>query len=118
MAQEFESFHIEHIPQSQNWYVDALDSFTSLALQPGSSNEILIFAHDLFCPKSVIDEVPATGEDFQEEGKEVLEITEGSKLKDWRFPYIGYTLFRYLPEDQKMVVAIKRKGSPTLRFIT
>lgn len=82
MAQGFKSFHIEHIFQNQNSYLDALASLaTSLALQPSSLDKILIFTHDLFCPKSVVEEVFTVTEDFHDNDKEVLETFEASKLR-------------------------------------
>lgn len=81
MMQRFENFHNEHIPRSQNSYDDALALFITLALQSGSSDEILIFAHDIIYLRSATKEIPTPTKDFQ--GQVVLEISEASKLRDW-----------------------------------
>lgn len=79
----FKTFHIEYILLNQNSYADALVSLaTSLALQPGTSKEILVHTHKLYCPKSSIEEIPTPIEDIQDKGKEVFETTIGPALKD------------------------------------
>lgn len=64
-------FYIQHIPCNNNSYTDALAALaTSLALQPGTSKEIVVITHDLNCLKSAIEEVPTQIDDIQ--GKDKL----------------------------------------------
>lgn len=83
---------------------------TSLALQPGA----LVLTHDLYCPKSAIEEVRAQTADIQDKGKETFDTSADLELKDWRFPYIDFNLFRILPDATKMVAAIIRKAPSLL----
>lgn len=73
--------------------------------------EILVFAHKLFYPKSAVEEVPTSDEDFRDKGKEGLLTLEALELREWPFPYTDYTLFGYLPDDLKEATTIKRKAS-------
>lgn len=73
MAEEFKSFYIEQIPHRRNAYTYALDSLaTSLTLQAGTSEAVLVFTQDLYCPKSAIGNAPSITEGLQDKGKEVL----------------------------------------------
>jgi len=42
--------------------------------------------------------------------KEVLKISTGPELRDWRFSFIDFILYSILPDDPKEVAAIRRKG--------
>lgn len=49
-------------------------------------------------------------ENIQDKGKEVLKTSIGLELRDWRFPFIDFTLFGILPADPHETTAIKRKA--------
>lgn len=68
-------------------------------LQPRVLKEILVLTHDLYFPKSAIEEVLTLIEDVQSKGKEVLETSAGPELKGWRFPYIDFGWFGILLGD-------------------
>ena len=52
MAERFRNFYIEHVPLQQNTHADALASLTaSLALLVGVAEKVLVYSHDLYCPK-------------------------------------------------------------------
>src|SRR3954467_9241060 len=52
MAEQFEGFYIGHVPHQDNTHVDALAGLaTSLYLQAGEYQSILVYARSLFHPK-------------------------------------------------------------------
>jgi len=52
MAERFENFYIDHVPRQQNAHVDALASLAaSLALPAGVIEKVLVYSHDLYCPR-------------------------------------------------------------------
>ena len=108
MAERFKNFYIDHIPRQQNSHADALASLAaSLALPARATEKVLVYSHDLYCPKFALeDEQTPTG---NLQVKEALETSVGPKLRDWRFPYIDYALYGLLPDDPKEAVAIRRK---------
>jgi len=109
MAERFRNFYIDHIPRHQNAHADALASLaTSFALLIGTTEKILIYSHDLYYPKFVLEDNQTPTGDLQV--KEALEISAGPELRDWRFSYIDYTLYDILPNDPKEVAAIRRKA--------
>ena len=79
-----------------------------LALPARAAEKVLVYSHDLYCPKLTLenDQVPAG--DLQV--KETLEISAGPELRDWRFPYVDYALYDILPDDPKVAAAIRRKA--------
>jgi len=56
-VEKFENFYIDHVPRQQNAYSDALVSLTaSLALSAGATKKVLVYSHDLYCPKFALEE--------------------------------------------------------------
>jgi len=53
---------------------------TSLALPAGAMKKVLIYSHDLYCPKFAFEESQTPRGDLQVE--EVLETSTGVKLRD------------------------------------
>ena len=52
MAERFKNFFIHHVPRQQNAHADALVSLAaSLALPAGVVEKILVYSHDLYCPR-------------------------------------------------------------------
>ena len=90
-------------------HADALASLAaSLALPAGAVEKILIYSHDLCCPRFAFEDHQKPTGDRQV--KEVLETSTGPKLRDWRFPYIDYALYDIFPDDPKEAAVIRRKA--------
>ena len=52
MAERFRNFYIDHVSRQQNAHADALASLAaSLALPAGAAEKVLVYSHDLYCPK-------------------------------------------------------------------
>ena len=57
MAEKFENFYIDHIPQWQNAHANALASLTaSLALPAGATKKVLVYSRDLYCCKFTLED--------------------------------------------------------------
>jgi len=109
MAVRFKNFYIDHVSRQQNAHADALASLTaSLALPTGVVEKILVYSHDLYCPRVVFEDHQKPKVDCQ--AKEALETSTGAEPRAWRFPYIDYALYDILPDDPKEVAAIRRKA--------
>jgi len=87
-----------------HWFLTA-----SLALPVEVVEKILIYSHDLYCPRFAFEDHQKPTRDRQV--KEALETSTGPELQDWWFPYIDYTLYDISPDDPKEAVAIRRKAS-------
>jgi len=110
MAERFRNFYINHIPCHQNAHVDALASLAAfLALLAGVVEKILVYSHDLYCPRFAFEDHQKQPGDRQV--KEALETSTAPELRDWQFPYIDYTLYGIFPDDPKEAAAIRRKAS-------
>ena len=62
MAERFRNFYIDHVPRQQNAHADALTSLAvSLALPARVAEKVLVYSHDLYCLKLVLenDQIPA-----------------------------------------------------------
>ena len=100
MAERFRNFYIDHIPRQQNAHADATASpAASLALPVRAAEKVLVYNHDLYCPRFTFEDNQKPTRDLQV--KETLETSTGLELKDWRFPYINYALYGILPDDPK-----------------
>ena len=56
MAEKFRSFYIDHVPRQQNVHADALASLAALfALQVEATEKVLVYNHDLYCPKLALE---------------------------------------------------------------
>ena len=80
----------------------------SLALPAGATEKVLVYNYNFYYPKFTLedDQMPTNGLHV----KEALETLAGPELKNWRFPYIDYTLYSILPDDLKDAPAIRRKA--------
>jgi len=57
MSEEFRNFYIDHILRRQNAHADALASLAaSLALPIRAAEKVLVYSHDLFCTKLVLED--------------------------------------------------------------
>ena len=57
MAERFENFYINHVPRQQNTHADALASLAVfLALSAGAAEKVLVYSHDLYCPKFSLED--------------------------------------------------------------
>ena len=74
----------------------------------GATEKVLVYSHDLYCPKLVLEDDQTPVGNLQV--KEALETSAGPELRDWRFPYINYALYCILPDGPKEAVAIRRKA--------
>ena len=100
------------MPCQQNVHADALASLaTSLALPVGAAEKILIYIHDLYCPRFPFEDHQKPTKDLQvKEALEALETSTGPELRDWRFLFINYALYGFLPNDPKDAAVIRRKA--------
>jgi len=81
MAKKFKSFYINYIPRQQNAHADAMTSIAaSLAFPAGAMEKVLVYIHELYCPKFTIkdNQTPEGGLQV----KEVLETSRGLELRD------------------------------------
>jgi len=82
MAERFRNFYIDHVPRQQNVHTNALASLAaSLALPAGEIEKVLIYSHDLYCPRIASEDHQKPIGDCQ--AKEALETSMGPELKDW-----------------------------------
>ena len=57
MEEKFRNFYIDHVSRQQNAHADALASLVaSMALPPGAAEKVLVYTHDLYCPKLVLED--------------------------------------------------------------
>jgi len=109
MAERFRNFYMDHIPCQQNVHADALAFLAaSLALLAETTEKILVYSHDLYCPKFSLEDDQTPIGDLQV--KEALETSAGPELRNWQFSYIDYALYGILPDDPKEAIAIRRKA--------
>ena len=81
MAERFGNFYIDHVPRQQNAHADALASLTaSLALPAGVIEKILVYSHNLYCPRIASEDHQKPTGDCQ--AKEAFETSTGLELKD------------------------------------
>ena len=80
----------------------------SLTLPAGAAKRILIYSHDLYCPRFALEDNQKPTGNLQV--NEALETSAGLELRDWQLPYIDYTLYDILPDDLKEAAAIKWKA--------
>ena len=84
MAERFGNFYIDHVPRQENAHADALASLAaSLALPVGVVEKILVYMHDLYCPRVTFEnhQKPTGGRQV----KEALESSASPEPRDWRF---------------------------------
>ena len=82
MAERFRSFYIDYVPRQQNVHADALASLAaSLALPAGAAEKILVYSHNLYCPRFILEDDQTLTGNLQV--KKDLETSAGPKLRDW-----------------------------------
>jgi len=109
MAERFKSFYVDHVPRQQNTHADALASLAaSLALPARAAEKVLVYNHDLYCPRFVLEDDQISAGNLQV--KEILETSASPELRDWRFLYINYVLYGILLGDPKEAAAIRSKA--------
>jgi len=109
MAERFRNFYIDYIPHPQNAHADTLASLAaSLALPAGAVEKVLVYSHDLYCPKLAFknNQIPIGNLQV----KETLETLAGPEFRGWRFPYIDYALYKFFPDDPQEAAVIKKKA--------
>ena len=83
MAEGFGNFYIDHVPRQQNAHAYALASLAaSLTLPARVVEKVLIYSHDLYCPRIAFEDHQKPTEDCQ--AKEALGTSAGPKPRDWR----------------------------------
>jgi len=78
-----------------------------LALPARAAEKVLVYSHNLYCPRFALEDNQNPTRDLQV--KKALETSAGPKLRDWWFSYIDYALYSILPDNLKEAAAIKRK---------
>ena len=82
MAEKFENFYIDHVPQQQNAHADGLASLAaSLALPVGATERVLVYSCDLYCYKFAFEDSRTPRRDLQV--KEDLETSTSLELREW-----------------------------------
>jgi len=57
MAERFRNFYIDHVPRQQNTHAYALASLAAfLALPAEAAEKILVYSHDLYCPRFAFED--------------------------------------------------------------
>ena len=89
MEEKFRRFYVDHVPRQKNVHADALTFLAaSLALPVGATEKVLIYNHDLYCPKFASEESQTPRRNLQVE--EVLKTSTSLKLSNWRFSFIDF----------------------------
>jgi len=79
--ERFRNFYIDHVPRQQNAHADVLVSLAaSLALLAEATEKVLVYSHDLYCPKFTLEDNQTPIGDIQV--KEALETLAGPELRD------------------------------------
>ena len=82
MAEKFRNLFIDHVPRQRNAHADALASLAaSLALPAGVVEKILVYSHDLYCPRFAFEDHQKPTGDCQV--KEALDSSAGPEPRDW-----------------------------------
>src|SRR5436305_12393328 len=110
MAEQFEGFYTGHVPHRDNTHADALASLaTSLCLQAGECQSVMVFARSLFHPKWTFPEDPV-----ESNTANLLWETPGvvamSDTVDWRTPFVDYIMYNIRADEQKLASSIRKKA--------
>src|SRR3954463_5795954 len=126
MAEQFEGFYIGHVPRRDNTHADALAGLaTSLCLQAGEHQNILVCARSLFHPKWTSPKDPLNPDTIIPLLKS-SNIAASSVTLDWRIPFIDYIMYNIRADDQKLAASVRKKAvrlhynpeSQTLYYVT
>src|SRR3954464_9223326 len=110
MAEQFESFYIGHVPHLDNTHADALESLaTSLCLQAGECQSIMVFARSLFHPKWTFPKDPIDSNTANLLQK-ASGVAAGSNTLDWRTPFIDYIMYNIRADNPKLAASIRKKA--------
>src|SRR3954464_3392856 len=102
MAEQFESFYIGHVPHLDNTHADALASLpTSLCLQAGECQSVMVFARSLFHPKWTFTKDPVES-NTANLLRETPGVTARSDTLDLRTPFVDYIMYNIRVDDQKL----------------
>src|SRR3954471_24154567 len=108
MAEQFEGFYIGHVPCQDNTHADALAGLaTSLCLQAGEYQNILVCARSLFHPKWTSPKGPLT----PNTAVSLLEssnVANSSDTLDWRTLFIDYIMYNIQADDQKLAASVRK----------
>src|SRR4051812_38017501 len=111
MAEQFEGFYIGHVPRLDNTHADALASLaTSLCLQAGEYQNILVCARSLFHPKWTSPKGPLNPNTVVPLLKS-SNVAASSDTLDWRTPFIDYIMYNIRADDQKLAASVRKKPS-------
>src|SRR4051812_44940796 len=110
MAEQFEGFYIRHVPRLDNTHANALVSLaTSLCLQAGECQSVMVFARDLFHLKCTFPKEPIEVNTLSTlQG--APSITASSNTFDWRTPFIDYIMYNNRSDDPKLATSIRKKA--------
>ena len=110
MAEQFEGFYIGHVPRQDNTHADALAGLaTSLCLQAGEYQNILVCARSLFHPKWTSPKDPLNP-DIVIPLLKSSNIAASSDTLDWRIPFIDYIMYNIRAENQKLAASVRKKA--------
>ena len=57
LTERFKNFYIDHVSRQQNAHANALASLVaSLALPAGAAEKVLVYSHDLYCSRLVLED--------------------------------------------------------------
>src|SRR5438309_2209494 len=110
MAEQFEGFYIGHVPRLDNTHADALESLaTSLCLQAGECQSVMVFARSLFHPKWTFPKGPVKSNTAS-----LLQKTSDVAVRpdtlDWRTPFVDYIMYNIQADDQKLAASVRKKA--------
>src|SRR5436189_3814624 len=126
MAEQFEGFYIGHVPHQNNTHADALARLaTSLCLQAGEYQSIMVFARSLFHPKWTSPK-GSVKPDAAIPLQKTSNVVARSDTLDWRTPFIDYIMYNIRADDQKLAASVRKKAvrfhynpeSQTLYYVT
>jgi len=81
MTKRFGNFYIDHVPREQNTHADALAFLAAfLALPAGAAEKVLVYSHDLYCPRFALEDNQKPIGNLQV--IEALETSAGPELRD------------------------------------
>src|SRR4051812_39091363 len=126
MAEQFEGFYIGHVPRLDNTHADAMASLaTSLCLQAGEFQSVMVIARSLFHPKWTSPKGPLEV-NITNPLQETPGVSTRSDTLDWRTPFIDYIMYNIRADDPKLAASIRKKvvrfnynpESQTLYYVT
>src|SRR4051812_14773756 len=126
MAEQFEGFYIGHVSRLDNTHADVLANLaTSLCLQAGECQSVMVFARSLFHPKYTFPKDPIES-NTANLLREISGVAARSDTLDRRTPLIDYIMYNIQADDAKLAASIRKKAvhfnynpeSQTLYYVT